>query len=92
MEPMEFLTDLVTTVPEGTSPAKVDELRAQQRLYAPLSSPKKVIWYAFGARRLVQAKHWVIPCRRRGRASGSPGYRTTSCMDEGYHLAVESTS
>jgi hypothetical protein len=24
---MEYLIDLVTTVPEGTSPAKVDELR-----------------------------------------------------------------
>jgi muconolactone D-isomerase len=28
--PMEFLTDMVTTVPEGTSPAKVDELRAAE--------------------------------------------------------------
>jgi muconolactone delta-isomerase len=27
---MEFLTDLVTTVPEGTSPAKVDELRSAE--------------------------------------------------------------
>jgi muconolactone D-isomerase len=27
---MEFLTDMVTTVPEGTSPAKVDELRAAE--------------------------------------------------------------
>ena len=27
---MEYLTDLVTTVPEGTSPAKVDELRAAE--------------------------------------------------------------
>ena len=27
---MEFLTDLVTTVPEGTSPTKVDELRAAE--------------------------------------------------------------
>ena len=26
-EPMEYLTDMVTTVPEGTSPTKVDELR-----------------------------------------------------------------
>jgi hypothetical protein len=28
MDAMEYLTDLVTTVPEGTSLAKVDELRA----------------------------------------------------------------
>ena len=27
---MEYLADLVTTVPEGTSPAKVDELRAAE--------------------------------------------------------------
>jgi muconolactone D-isomerase len=31
---MEFLTDLVTTVPEGTSPAKVDELRAAEAVRA----------------------------------------------------------
>ena len=31
---MEFLTDLVTTVPEGTSPGKVDELRAAEALRA----------------------------------------------------------
>ncbi len=27
---MEYLVDLVTTVPDGTSPAKVDELRAAE--------------------------------------------------------------
>lgn len=31
---MEYLTDLVTTVPEGTSPAKVDELRAAEEIRA----------------------------------------------------------
>jgi len=31
---MEFLTDLVTTVPDGTSPAKVDELRAAEAVRA----------------------------------------------------------
>jgi muconolactone D-isomerase len=31
---MEFLTDLVTTVPEGTSTAKVDELRAAEAVRA----------------------------------------------------------
>jgi hypothetical protein len=30
-KPMEYLTDLVTTVPEGTSPVKVDELRAARQ-------------------------------------------------------------
>ena len=34
MDAMEYLTDLVTTVPEGTSPAKVDELRAAEAVRA----------------------------------------------------------
>jgi muconolactone delta-isomerase len=31
---MEFLTDMVTNVPEGTSPAKIDELRAAEAVRA----------------------------------------------------------
>ena len=31
---MEYLTDMVTMVPEGTSPAKVDELRAAEAVRA----------------------------------------------------------
>jgi muconolactone D-isomerase len=31
---MEYLTDMVTTVPEGTSSAQVDELRAAEALRA----------------------------------------------------------
>jgi muconolactone D-isomerase len=31
---MEYLADLVTKVPEGTSPAKVDELRAAEAVRA----------------------------------------------------------
>ena len=31
---MEYLTDMVTTVPEGTSPAKVDEMRAAEAVRA----------------------------------------------------------
>ena len=31
---MEYLADLVTTVPEGTSPANVDELRAAEAVRA----------------------------------------------------------
>jgi muconolactone D-isomerase len=31
---MEFLTDMVTKVPEGTSPEKVDELRAAEAVRA----------------------------------------------------------
>jgi muconolactone D-isomerase len=33
-KPMEYLTDMVTMVPEGTSPAKVDELRAAEAVRA----------------------------------------------------------
>jgi muconolactone delta-isomerase len=31
---MEYLADLVTTVPEGTSPSKIDELRAAEAVRA----------------------------------------------------------
>jgi len=31
---MEYLTDMVTTVPEGTSPVKVDELRGAEAVRA----------------------------------------------------------
>jgi muconolactone D-isomerase len=31
---MEYLTELVTTVPEGTSPVKVDELRTAEAVRA----------------------------------------------------------
>jgi muconolactone delta-isomerase len=44
---MEYLTDLVTTVPEGTSPVKVDELRAAEAERA--------------ARSRRMAQHWAIP-------------------------------
>ena len=37
---MEYLTDMVTTVPEGTSPAKVDELRAAEAVRAGLQLAK----------------------------------------------------
>jgi len=33
-ESMEYLTDMVTTVPDGTSPTKVDELRAAEAVRA----------------------------------------------------------
>ena len=31
---MEYLTDMVTAIPEGTSPAKVDELRAAEAVHS----------------------------------------------------------
>jgi muconolactone delta-isomerase len=51
---MEYLTDLITTVPEGTSPIKVDELRAAElakaghfvRLWRPPLSPGE--WRSIG--------------------------------------------
>jgi muconolactone D-isomerase len=51
---VEYLPDLVTTVPEGTSPARVDELRAAElaeaghlvRLWFPLLGP--VEWRGIG--------------------------------------------
>jgi muconolactone D-isomerase len=46
---MEFLTDMVTTVPEGTSPAKVDELRAAEAARAAELS-KAGLWFDSGVR------------------------------------------
>ena len=57
---MEYLTDMVTTVPEGASPVKVDELRAAEamraaelakaghlvRLWCPLLGPGE--WRSIG--------------------------------------------
>jgi muconolactone D-isomerase len=51
---MEYLTDLITTVPEGTSPIKVDELRAAElakaghlvRLWRPPLGPGE--WRSIG--------------------------------------------
>jgi len=43
-KPMEYLTDLVTTVPEGTSPVKVDELRASEAVRA--AELAKVLGYS----------------------------------------------
>ena len=76
---MEYLTDLVTTVPEGTSPVKVDELRAAEAL-APTAQSRRM------------AQHWAVPRRRRGRASRSPRLVTPSYLDEGHHYAADSAS
>jgi hypothetical protein len=48
---MEYLTAMVTIVPEGTKPVKVDELRAAEGQCALLSSPKQAIWSDSGDRR-----------------------------------------
>jgi len=51
---MEYLTDMVTIVPKGTKPVKVDELLAAEAC-ALLSSPKQAIWSDSGDRRWIQA-------------------------------------
>jgi muconolactone D-isomerase len=74
---MEYLTDLVTTVPEGTSPVKVDELRAAEavraaelakaghlvRLWRPPLGPGE--WHSIGC---------SAPPTRQSFAKSSPRY------------------
>ena len=90
-KPMEYLTDLVTTVPEGTSPVKVDELRAAEavravelakaghlvRLWRPPLGPDE--WRSIG---LFRAR----------RGDFHPRLVTPSYLDEGNHYAAESAS
>ena len=91
---MEYLADLVTTVPEGTSPAKVDELRAAEavraadlakaghlvRLWRPPLGPGE--WRSIGLFRAADETelHKIL-------ASLPPSY-----MDEGHHYAADSAS
>ena len=90
---MEYLTDLITTVPEGTSPIKVGELRAAE---------------AVRAAELAKAGHlirlWRPPLdlgewRSIGlfRATDEAELRslrliTPSYLDECHHYAADSTS
>ena len=86
---MEYLADLVTTVPEGTSPAKVDELRAAEavraadlakRLWSPPLGTGE--WRSIGLFRAADETelHKIL-------ASLPPSY-----MDEGHHYAADSAS
>jgi muconolactone delta-isomerase len=74
---MEYLTDLVTTVPEGTSPVKVDELRAAEAVRAA-ELAKAVIWSGSGAHRSLQAHGAALGCSalptRQSFAKSSPRY------------------
>ena len=84
---MEYLTDMVTTVPEGTSPTKVDELRAAEavraaaltkaghliRLWRPPLGPGE--WRGI----------WAIPSRRWGKTHEVLTRR--KCLDEGQRYA-----
>ena len=91
---MEYLADLVTTVPEGTSPAKVDELRAAEAVRAARSRQSRPFGTALAssARSGRMAQHWAVPRRRRDRASQNPRLVTPSYMDEGHHYAADSAS
>jgi muconolactone D-isomerase len=90
---MEYLTDLVTTVPEGTSPVKVDELRAAEavraaelakaghlvRLWRPPLGPGE--WRSIG-----------LSCAADEAEPRSPRLVTSSYLDEGHYYAAEFTS
>ena len=91
---MEYLTDLVTTVPGGTSPVKVDELRGAEAVRAAELSQSRPFGQALApaARARRMAQHWAVPSRRRGRASASPRLVTPSYLDEGHHYAADSAS
>ena len=91
---MEYLADLVTTIPEGTSPAKVDELRAAEavraadlakaghlvRLWRPPLGPGE--WRSIGLFRAADETE----------TSQNPRLVTPSYMDEGHHYAADSAS
>jgi hypothetical protein len=74
---MKCLTGMVTIVPEGTKPVKIDELRVVEGRCALLSSPNLAFGQtlATAARSRRMAQHRAIPRRRRDRASKfSPRY------------------
>ena len=74
---MEYLADLVTTVPEGTSPAKVDDLRAAEAVRAA-DLAKAAIWYGSGILRSVRANGAALGCSapptRQSFTKSSPRY------------------
>jgi len=90
---MEYLTDMVTSVPEGTSPAKVDEMRAAEavraaelakaghlvRLWRPPLGPGE--WRSIG-----------LFCAADEAELRSPRLVTSSYLDEGHYYAAEFTS
>jgi hypothetical protein len=59
---MEYLTDMVTTVPEETSPAKVDELRAAEAVRAAELAKAGHLVRDSGARHSVQANGAALGC------------------------------
>jgi muconolactone delta-isomerase len=75
---MEYLTDLVTMVPEGTSPVKVDELRAAEAVRAAELAKAGHLVRLSGARRSVQANGAALGCSappmRQSFAKSSPRY------------------
>jgi muconolactone delta-isomerase len=74
---MEYLTDMVTTVPEGSSRVKVDELRAAEAVRAAeLAKAGHLVRLC--ARRSVQANGAALgysaPPTRQSFAKSSPRY------------------
>jgi hypothetical protein len=59
---MEYLTDMVTTVPEETSPAKVDELRAAEAVRAAELAKAGHLVRDSGACHSVQANGAALGC------------------------------
>jgi muconolactone delta-isomerase len=59
---MEYLINLVTTVPEGTSPVEVDELRTAEAARAAELGPRQAIWSGSGARCSVQVNGAALGC------------------------------
>jgi muconolactone D-isomerase len=94
-KPMEYLTDLVTTVPEGTSPVKVDELRAAEavraaelakaghlvRLWRPPLGPDE--WRSIGLFRASLPLHiWMkVTITPLSPHPNDPEYRSRQAMD-----------
>jgi muconolactone D-isomerase len=67
---MEYLTDMVTTVPEETSPAKVDELRAAEAVRAAELAKAGHLVRDSGARHSVQANGAALGCSAPPTANG----------------------
>jgi muconolactone D-isomerase len=90
---MEYLTDMVTTVPEGTSSGKVDELRTAEavraaelakaghlvRLWRPPLGPGE--WRSIGLFRAADEAELR-----------SSRLVTPSCLDESHRYAADSAS
>ena len=74
---MEYLTDMVTTVPEGTSPSKVDEMRAAEAVRAAeLAKAGHLVrlWRPHSVQTNGAALGYSAPPTRQSFARSSPRY------------------